>query len=169
MHVSPLLLLHGLSACILPQSHAPSGRFHTMTGSYCHSCTCSQMYGPCTSAAHPRCSCPLVMSEPIYRDNLVGYQRCGGAYLLHHTGPAIPVHRSTRFHRSHLHWHPSSEIWVDSILLVPIFFLPAGISYACSRQQTHWLLSGHLSLLLQDVPVRRVVILPLLLRESVLP
>ena len=119
------------------------------------------MYSPCTSAADQmRCSCPLVMSKPIYWDNLVGYQRCGGAYSIHHTGPAIPVHRSARFHRSHLHWHLWSEIWVDSILLVPIFLPPTGVSYACGLHQTHWLLSSHLNLLLQDIPVRRVVILP---------
>ena len=161
MHVSPPLLLHGLSLCILPWSHVPSGRFHTMTGSYCHSHAHSQRYGPCTSATHPMiCSCPLVMSKPIYQDNLEGYQKCGDAYLLHHTDPAIPVHRSTRSHKSHPHWHPWSEIWVDSILLVPVFFLPTSVFDTCGLHMTHWLLNSHLNLLHQDVLVRKAVSLP---------
>ena len=84
--------------------------FCTMTRSYCCSCTCSQRYSPCASATHPMiCSCPLVMSKPIYQDNLVGYQKSGDAYSLHHTDPAIPVHQSARFHKSHPHWHLWSE------------------------------------------------------------
>ena len=88
-----------------------------------------------------RCSYPLVVSEPISQGNLVGYQRCGGTYLLHHTDPASLVHQSTRFHRSHQHWHPWNKIWVDSILPVPVSFLPASISYACGLHWTCWLSS----------------------------
>ena len=112
---------------------------------------------------------PPVMSECIYQDNLEGYQKCGDACSLHHTDPAIPVHQSARSHESHPHWHMWSEIWVDSILLVPVFFSPAGIFNDCGLHLTHWLLNSHLNQLHQDILVKKVVSLPLHLLESVSP
>ena len=159
----PLLLLHGLLACTPPQFHVLSGEFHTTTGSCYRNHTCFRKCGPYASVSHStRCSYPLVVSEPISQGNLVGYQRCGVAYSFHHTDPASLVHQSTRFHRSHQHWHLWNEIWVDSILPVPVSFLPAGISYAYGIHWTRWLLNNHRNLLLQSILGRKVVI-PLLL------
>ena len=82
------------------------------------------------------------------------------ACSLHHTDRAIPVHRSTRSHNSHLHWHPWSRIWVGSILLVPVFSQLTSIFNAYGLHLTHWQLNSHLNLLLQGVLVRKVVSLP---------
>ena len=110
---------------------------------------------------------PPVMSEPIYQDNLVGYQKCGDAYLLHHTDPAIPVHRSTRSQVT------STLAYVERNM--GRFNLPgANLLSACQHLQhlwpppelARWLLNNHLNLLHEDVLVRKVVSLPLL--ESVL-
>ena len=161
MCLSPLLLLHGLSACILPWSHVPSDGFHTMTRSYCHSHAHSQKYGPCASAIHPMiCSCPLAMSKPIYLDNLEGYHKCRGACSLHHTDPVIPVHQSARSHKSHPHWHPWSRIWVGSILLVPVSSPLASVFDACGLHLTCRQLNSHLNLLHQGILVRKGVTLP---------
>ena len=90
------------------------------------------------------------MSKPTYQGNLEGYQKYGDACSLHHTDPAIPVHRSVRSHKSHPHWHLWSTIWVGSIFVFD----------ACSLHLTHWQLNSHLNLLLQGVLVRKVLSLP---------
>ena len=147
-----------------------SGEFCKMTGSYCCSHACSRRYSPCASATHPMvCSCPLVMSEPIYLDNLEGYQKCGGACSLHHTDPAILEHQSARSHMSHLHWHPWTGTPVGSILLVPVSSLLTGVFDAYSLHLIHWQLNNHQNLLCQGILVRRVVSLLLCLLALVSP
>ena len=124
-----------------------------MTRSCCHNCTRFKKCGPCTSVDHSmRYSYPLVMSKPP----------CGGAYLLHHTDPTSLVHQSARFHRLHQHWHLWNEIWLDSVLPVPVSFLLTGIFYAFGLHWTCWLLNNPRNLLLLGIQERKVVI-PLLL------
>ena len=97
------------------------------------------------------------MSEPIYLDNLEGYQKCGGACSLHHIDPAIPEHRSAKAHRLCLHWHPQTRTLVGSILLVPVSSLLTSIFDTYGLHLIHWQLNNHWNLLCQDILARRVV------------
>ena len=103
------------------------------------------------------CSCPLVMSEPIYLGNLEDYQKCGGACSLHHTDPAILGHQSAKAHRSHLHWHPWTGPLVGSIWLLPVFSPLTGTYDAFRLHLTQWQLNSHPNLLHQGILARKVV------------
>ena len=62
------------------------------------------------------------MSESIYQNNLEGYQKCGDAYTLHHTDPAMPCTSEAPYLIGHICIDICEvRIQVGSILLVPVF------------------------------------------------